>query len=147
MNSTAKNLIGITLLGLSFTAGYIFGVRDGVYQFQFLNGATKAGLLSKELRVLRTGQGEKLIPSKEIKLDSEIAAYSIMKEKGRPWIFWPESSVFDHDTSIGIAVAYRREFPSPLTEEFTSQMMDAETKDGIVEMAERVNAVVSAHEN
>jgi len=146
MKTITKSLIGIIPLGFSCVGGYIFGVRDGVYQFQFINGATKAGLLSKELRVLRAGNGEKLTPSKELELDSAIAAYSIMMEKGRTWIFWPESEVFDHERTIGHAVMYRKEHPSPHTDEFISQIADAETRAWVEEKAERVNATVNAYE-
>jgi len=145
MKAIAKRATVMVLVGLTFFAGYIVGAWDGIYQFQLLNGATKASLLSGELRVLRAGKGEKLIPGKEIELDGEIAAYSIMQEKGRPWIFWPVSSVFDHEASILTAVAYRKEYPSLLTDEFISKMGTSETRAGAKETAERINAVVTGN--
>jgi len=111
--SVAKVAIAILVLGVTFAAGFWGGVQLGVHQFALLEGSVKASLLAGELRVLRTGNNEKLIGAKEIELDGEIVKAFRFRDEGHPWMLWPHASAYEHERYLRNVARYRKEYPSP----------------------------------
>ena len=110
----AKVLAVILLVALGFAAGVKIGVHMGQQQFVAQEGSVKAALLVGELRVLRSGNVQKLIPSKELELDVEIVKALAFRESGHPWLFWPFDVAYEHDRYLRSVAAYRAEYPASI---------------------------------
>ena len=110
----AKFLAIILFVALGFATGVKFGVHVGQQQFVLQEGSVKAALLVGELRVLRSGNVQKLIPSKEIELDGEIVKALAFRESGHPWLFWPFDGAYEHDRYLRSVAAYRTEYPASI---------------------------------
>jgi len=113
MNQTTKYTLVVTVaLGLGAVGGFFYGAKVGVEQFALLESSAKAFLLADELRSLRRGNTERLIPLKELYLDSEVLRFGEFRQKGHPWIFWlagpPER---EHAKWMRGVAAYRKEHP------------------------------------
>jgi hypothetical protein len=109
-----KVLSVILLVAFAFAAGVKLGAHMGQQQFVLQEGSVKAALLVGELRVIRGGNAEKLIPSKEIELDGEIVKALTFRESGLPWLLWPSSNAYEHDRYLRSAAAYRIERPAAI---------------------------------
>ena len=109
-----KTIYFLAVLLLASAASFVFGVRYGVYQNYLMNSSVEAALVTGELEALRGANLAPLIQAKEVELDGLLATYGKFIQVGSPWIFWPESRVFDHHDYIGKAVTYRMQYPETL---------------------------------
>lgn len=110
----AKALVLVVLVTLGFAIGLKIGVHMGQQQFVLQEGSVRAALLVGELRVLRNGESQKLIPSKEIELDGEIVKALAFRESGYPQLFWPFDGAYEHDRYLRSVAAYRTEYPASI---------------------------------
>lgn len=110
----AKVLAVILFVILGFIAGLKIGVHAGQQEFAMQEGSVKAALLVGELRVLRGGATQKLIPAKEIELDGEIVKALAFRESGHPWLFWPFDGAYEHIRYLRSVAAYRAEYPAAI---------------------------------
>lgn len=109
-----KVLSVILLVALGFAAGVKLGAHTGQQQLALQEGSVKAALLVGELRVIRGGNAEKLIPSKEIELDGEIVKALAFRESRLPWLLWPFGEAYEHDRYLRSVAAYRTEHPAAI---------------------------------
>lgn len=106
----------VLIVALGFSAGVKIGVHVGQQQFVLQEGSVRAALLVGELRALRAGGVQKLIPSKEMELDGEIVKALAFREAGYPLLFWPLDGVYEHDRYLRSVAAYRTEYPAAISE-------------------------------
>jgi hypothetical protein len=112
MSNRLKFLLAVVVAaGLGAVTGFILGVRIGVWQFGLLDSSAKASVLTYELRALRAGQVEKIIRTKEIALDGEVAMFCQFLEDGHPLLFWPYNQYFDTTKYMGTVADYRTQYP------------------------------------
>jgi len=112
-----KTFLLTTFVVLVIVSAYVAGARFGVYQFQLMNSAAKASVLAGELEALRSGKASLLIPGKEVELDGFLIQHGIFLDSGTPWLFWPESSVFENKRYMVKILAYRKEYTSKAVDE------------------------------
>jgi hypothetical protein len=113
MSSTYKWLVALVACAVAAgTIGFFAGVRAAVWEHYLRDSSAKASVLTHELRILRAGKTDMLIEAKEAELDGEIYTFGRYLEEGRPWVFWPESSAYDHDKYMRNVAAYRKQYPA-----------------------------------
>lgn len=96
-------------LAVVFAAGLRVGAELGVKEFARMESSAKASLLTGELQLLRSGNGHQLIQTKEIELDWAIVQAISFQDSGKPWLFWPESELWNHERSLRRVAQYRVE--------------------------------------
>ena len=107
-----KRTVLITSVIFAIAASFIIGAKYGAYQFQLLNTGVEASLLAGELEALRTGKANLLIPGKEVELDGALVLHGNYLKSGMPWLFWPESQLFENERYLQKVLAYRKQHPS-----------------------------------
>ena len=106
-------LIGAIFSGAALFIAFIVGVHVGSHQLWMMDGAARARLLVGELKVIRAGKAETLIKAKEIELDGAILQALQFQESGHPWLLYPLSESFDHDSYLHTVALYRKDYSSP----------------------------------
>jgi len=99
--------------GALLFGAFIAGAHVGFYQWWLLDSSVRATMLAGELRALRAGNSDKLIPMKEIELDTAIVDAFRFQESGQSWIFWPMAKSFEHARYLRSVAEYRKQHPSP----------------------------------
>jgi len=123
-------LLGLaSAMALLSALAFVAGVRTGANESALLQSTVNGALLVSELKTLRAGGAEKVIYGKELELDGQIYNIHRLQVDGRPWLFWPESSRYEHERYLRRIAAYRREHPPVLpqskvtgTDEMSIQM-------------------------
>lgn len=111
-NRALSPSLRILAAALLLFAAFKIGVHVGAYESWRMDSSAKARVLVGELKAIRGGKAEKLIPGKEIELDGAIAQALQFQDADRSWLFYPFAA-YDHDGYLRAAAAYRRQFPSP----------------------------------
>lgn len=95
----------------SFVIGLRVGAKIGVQQFAQMDSSAKAAVLTSELRMLRQGNGSRLVQGKEIEVDGHVAMAIQFQDSGIPWLFWPQNTEWDHSRYLKQVAEYRKDYP------------------------------------
>lgn len=111
-----KSFKNITLLVAFSLLSFYLGGLLGFSNRQLDDSAANAMLLTLELRKLREQSNPltDLIEEKELALDIELVQLAAYQQK-KPvsLLYWPLSTMRDHNTYLKIVADYRQQHPSP----------------------------------
>ena len=139
MRRRTKLVLGCIAIVATFATGIRVGVHLGVQEFLAMESAVKASLLATELRAIRQGSTDRLIPLKEIELDGYVVSALGHQEAGLPWLFWPLDLPYEHQRHLDAVARYRKDYPrlaEPLPHDCRAALHIEGCEDTQSEMAE-----------
>ncbi|NML26348.1 hypothetical protein [Zoogloea dura] len=141
--------LGGAVAAVALLISFIAGAYIGSVQFWQMNSSTRAYLLVRDLQEIHAGSYEKRVKTKEMELDIEIMQALSFLESGHPWLFWPFSEGYDHDTYLRTVALYRKAHP-PITATLDC-CEDEELKKGMdayrAEVARRTTQLIERYGN
>ena len=103
-----KYLSYIVTLLIGFSFGVYFGFDKAPNEFRYWDAQYKASILAHEIKWLKAGSIDRVIESKEIELDGELANYGRHLNSQYSWIILNTIGHSDNSESVAHAVRYRQ---------------------------------------
>jgi hypothetical protein len=107
----ALSLWTVAAIGLAVIS-FIVGVHVGSFQYFVNDSLPRAVLTVGELRTLRDGKWQSLVPTKELELDAHLLLFARYGDGSRLQFLWPLTPPMETDRYLTTIALYRKEFPS-----------------------------------